>query len=168
MACRHQGLTHKQRPYHQHGHGVVEKALPYLLGRVKDALIPEEKLSPVERAAREWRQEVLADLGGAENVTATKMALLDAATGSKIILDSLDMYVFDLAGILGLVNRRNRRVFAIVQDRMRVADSLARQLQTLGLERRGRQEPSLNEYLRKNYRESKRPGQNARRGANGK
>ena len=76
-------MTHKQRPYHQHGHGVVEKALPYLLGRVKDALIPEEKLSPVERAAREWRLEVLCDLGGAENVTATKMALLDAATGSN-------------------------------------------------------------------------------------
>ncbi len=59
--------------------------------------------------------------------------------------------MFNQGGILGLVNRPNRRVFAIVQDRMRVADSLARQLQTLGLEWRERPEPSLDEYMRKQY-----------------
>ena len=121
----------------------------------------------VERAAREWRWEVLADLGGLDNVSAARMALLDAATGTKIILDSLDMYVFELAGIAGLVNRRNRKVATVVTDRMRVADSLARQLHTLGLERRRQQEPSLNEYVQKNYSESKRPGGKEKENQNG-
>ena len=95
------------------------------------------------------------------------MALLDAATGTKIILDSLDMYVFELAGIAGLVNRRNRKVATVVTDRMRVADSLARQLHTLGLERRRQQEPSLNEYVQKNYSESKRSGGKEKENPNG-
>jgi hypothetical protein len=37
-----------------------------------------------------------------------------------------------LAAQGGLANRRNRRAYSIVADRMRVADSLTRQLQALG------------------------------------
>ena len=53
-----------------------------------------------------------------------------------ILLGSLDRYVFALAESSGLVNRRSRRVFPVLESRMRVADSLGRQLQLLGLERR--------------------------------
>ena len=127
-----------KRPYQRSGLHVVSKALPYLLERITDPAVPDETLSPVELAARGWRREVIADLGGLESVPAAKRALLDAATGSKIILDSLDRYLFDLAESGGLVNRRNRKAFAVVQDRMRVADSLTRQLQALGTERQTR------------------------------
>ncbi len=116
----------------------MSKAVPYLLERVTDLSVPDETLSPVELAARAWRQEVIADLGGLESVPAAKRALLDAATGTKIILDSLDRYLFELAESGGLVNRRNRKAFAVVQDRMRVADSLSRQLQALGMDRQGK------------------------------
>lgn len=141
-----------KRPYHQHGQGLIAKALPYLLDRVKDLAIGADALSPLERAARGWRAEVLDDLGGAEVVPATKRAVLDAALGSKILLDSLDRYLFELAGTGGLVNRRNRRAFAIVTDRMRVADGLARQLQALGLDRRERPAVDLRTYLAQRYR----------------
>jgi hypothetical protein len=124
-----------KRPYQRSGLHVVRKALPFLLERVADPAVPDESLSPVELAARAWRQEILADLGGSEAVPAAKRALLDAATGTKIILDSLDRYLFELAEIGGLINRRSRKAFAVVQDRMRVADSLTRQLQALGMER---------------------------------
>jgi hypothetical protein len=99
---------------------------------VADPSLPDEQLSPVERAARAWRCEVLQDLGPA--VSATRAALLDAAVGSKIILDSLDRYIFELAATDGLVSRRYRTAFQVVADRMRVADGLARQLQALGLD----------------------------------
>ncbi len=135
------------RPYQQHGRHLVTKALPYLIERVKDPAIADDALSPVERAARDWRQEVVADLGGLTAVAAAKLALLDAAVGTKIVLDSLDRYLFALATMDGLVNRRNRRAFAIVADRMRVADSLARQLAALGMERHAPLVPSLTEYL---------------------
>lgn len=140
-----------KRPYHRSGRIAVAKALPFLVERARDPAIPDGSLSPVERAAREWRQAVVADLGGAEVVPATLGALLDAATGTKILLDSLDRYVFLLAEQDGLVNRRNRRVFAVVADRMRVADGLTRQLQALGLERRAKQVPKLEEYVAQRY-----------------
>ncbi len=127
-----------KRPYQHSGHHVVNKALPYLLERVTDPSVPDETLSPVELAARAWRQEVIVDLGGLESVPAARRALLDAATGSKMILDCLDRYLFELAESGGLVNRRNRKAFAVVQDRMRVADSLTRQLQALGMERQAK------------------------------
>jgi hypothetical protein len=115
--------------------------------RVLDPAVADDALSPVGRAARGWRLEVVADLGGPMAVPAAKLALLDAAVGTKIVLDSLDRYVFELAINGGLVNRRNRRAFAIVADRMRVADSLARQLAALGMERHTPLAPSLTEYL---------------------
>ena len=109
--------------------------------------LSETALSPVERAARDWRQQVLDDLGGLHAVSATRRALLDAATGSMILLASLDAYVFELAGQGGLANRKHRRVFPVVLDRMRVADGLARQLQTLGLDRQERPPVDLSTYL---------------------
>ncbi len=133
------------RPYHRHGAGVVTKALPYLLERVADGKISDAQLTPLELAAREWRKEAEQDLGG--ELAATKRALLDAATGSMILLASLDRYVFELAERGGLVNRRSRRVFPVVESRMRVADGLARQLQALGLEGKSAPMPSLAEWV---------------------
>src|SRR5262249_6927459 len=46
--------------------------------------------TPVERAARDWRQEVVADLGGLTAAPAPKLALVDAVVSTKIVLDSLD------------------------------------------------------------------------------
>ena len=61
----------------------------YLLARVADPSAPDDRLSTVELAVRAWRQEVIADLGGAEAVPATRAALLDAAIGTKVNLDTL-------------------------------------------------------------------------------
>jgi hypothetical protein len=121
--------------------------LPEILTRVADPSLLEDQLSPVERAARAWRQEVVADLGGATALPATKAALLDAAVRSKILLDSIDRYVIELAFQEGLVSRRHRAAFQVVADRMRVADGLARQLQALGLEAPQPATPDLAAYL---------------------
>ena len=45
------------------------------------------------------------------------------------------------------VNKTKRALFPILHERTRLADSLAKRLQMLGLERRERQVPSLHEYL---------------------
>ena len=116
------------REYHRTGAYPVERALPFLVERVKDPHVADAALTPVERGARAWRGEVLHDLGGPETVSAAKLALVEAALGTKIVLDSLDRYLFELASIDGLANRRNRRAYSIVADRMRVADCLTRQL----------------------------------------
>jgi hypothetical protein len=135
------------RPYHRSGAHVVAKAVPFLVERVKDPRVADDALTPVERGARAWRGEVLHDLGGPEAVPAAKLALVEAALGTKIVLDSLDRYLFELAGIGGLVNRRNRRAYSIIADRMRVADSLTRQLAAVGLTREERPPIDLTQYL---------------------
>jgi hypothetical protein len=60
----------------------------------------------------------------------------------------LDNFLYQLANTgQGLVNRRGRFAYRIVNDRMRVADSLTRQLQTLGLDRVERPPVDLSQYL---------------------
>lgn len=154
-----------RRPYQRHGQGVVTKALPYLLERVADGKFPDAQLTPLELAAREWRREAEQDIGGA--LAATKRALLDAATGSMILLASLDRYVFELAERGGLVNRRSRRVFPVVESRMRVADGLVRQLQALGLEAKPAPVPSLEQLWAQHQREQAAPAAERERQAQG-
>jgi hypothetical protein len=135
------------RPYHRSGRTLVEKALPYLRERVADPSIPDDALSPVEREARRWRLAVLQDLGGEAALAATKLALLEIVTGSLVLLASVDKYIFELAATDELVSRKHRRVFAVVTDRMTMADRLTRQLQALGLERAARPPVDLKTYL---------------------
>ncbi len=67
-----------------------------------------------------------------------------------------------------LVNARKRAVLPVVRERTQLADSLARNLLALGLERRVRPEPSLKEYVRENYRDADRTGVGTTKGKNGK
>jgi hypothetical protein len=135
------------RPYHRSGEHIITKALPFLVERVGDATAPDHALTPLERTVRGWRAEILDDLGG-DTVSAAKRAVLDAAVGSKIILSSLDAFLFQLASSgQGMVNRRGRYAYRIVSDRMRVADSLVKQLSTLGLDRVERPAIDLTTYL---------------------
>ena len=85
------------RPYHRSGEHIVAKAVPYLVQRVADPNIPDASLTPLERTVRGWRLEILQDLGG-DAVSAAKRAVLDAAVGSRIILSTLDSFLFELAG----------------------------------------------------------------------
>jgi hypothetical protein len=89
----------RRRPYLASGHLIVAKAMPFLVERVTDPAVPETALSPLERTVRGWRTEILEDLGG-DTVSAARRAVLDAAVGSKIILSSLDAFLFhaDRAG----------------------------------------------------------------------
>jgi hypothetical protein len=148
-AERPQDRARRPRAYHQSGRYTLTRRLPGVLERVADQTLPDTALTPLEAAARAWRRDVLTDLGG--DVPATRLALVDAAVGSWIILTSVDRYLFALAAQDGLVNKRSRRVFAIVADRQRVADSLKGQLLAIGLERRAKPVPTLEQYLAEKY-----------------
>ena len=49
---------------------IFDRALPFLLARVTDGSLPDEALSPVERAVRALRLELLEDHGGSEAIPA--------------------------------------------------------------------------------------------------
>lgn len=137
------------KAYHVTGHALVAKTAPHLVvERVANPAVPDDVLTPLERVVRAWRLEVLEDLGGLDTVPAAKRAVFDAATGSMIILSSLDAFIAELAGSgRGLVNRRARFAYRIVHDRRSVADSLVKQLQALGLDRLARPPVDLSQYL---------------------
>jgi hypothetical protein len=78
-----------------------------------------------------------------------------------ILLASVDRYVFGLAERDGLVNKRSRRAFPILDARLRLADSLTKQLGALGLERRPKPLPTLAELLTRTAEE---PDGGGRRG----
>jgi len=101
------------------------------------------------RAIREWRVELEGDLGGPAAVTAQQRAVLDVASVTKVLLDSVDRWLLEQED--GLVNRKRRAVYPVVLQRQQLADSLARQMAMLGLERRQRQAPNLAEYVAEKY-----------------
>jgi hypothetical protein len=89
------------------------------------------------RAARDvlnWRRGLIADLGGASELTAARAALVEIAVRSKLYLDHVDAYLLERSTLLG---RKSRRVLPLVEQRRRMADSLTKTLVALGLDRRG-------------------------------
>lgn len=65
--------------------------------------------------------------------SAQQLAIVDLAGKQKILLDSIDTWLFTQPS---LVNSRKRSIIPIVLQRQALADSLVRYLAQLGLERR--------------------------------
>ena len=137
------------RRYDQSGVNTIKRALPDLLRRIDDPAITD--LTPVESAAREWKENVVRDLGGSTTITATKLALVISATGSWIMLSTIDRYILDLAATQGLVSRKHRKAWPVVETRARLAESFARQLQMIGLEKQSAPPMDLNRYIAERY-----------------
>jgi hypothetical protein len=132
------------RRYDRSGYMTISRAVPHLLKRISDDEVTD--LTPVESAAKEFREGVIADCGGRAALTHTKLALISSATGSWIILNTLDRFVLDLAQTQGLTSRRHKRVWPVVEARGRLAEGFARTLALIGLEKRA-PERSLSEII---------------------
>ena len=86
-------------------------------------------------AARElmrWKAELLRDLGGEENISTQRLALVDMAVRTRLFLSHIDAFLLAQSS---LVNKRHRTVLPILRDRMTLSDQLARLLSQLGLDR---------------------------------
>jgi len=119
----------------KHGLTAMRKSLRTLMTRRLDGR------SAVAVAVRRWKDDIRRDLGG--DLTRAQETILEAAAQSWVILSSLDDY---LARQPSLVTKR-RQVVPVVLQRMQIADSLARHLERLGLERRTREVADLTTYL---------------------
>jgi hypothetical protein len=126
----------RRREYMRHGQTVVAKAMPYLQVRVGDASVADDALSPVELAARRWKEDVIEDLGGAEHVSTAMMTLVDLASSAWVTWASLDHSKTTLAASGRMVNKRARRAYGIVGDCDRALGTLTKLLMAIGLERR--------------------------------
>jgi hypothetical protein len=127
-----------RRSYQKHGHYLLKRAVKELGSRAID------RRTQRGRALMRWRSEVLRDLGGEEAVSAQKKAVLDLAVKTKLLLDSVDVWLLQQPS---LVNARKRCLFPIALQRQQLADALARYMTQLGLGRKAKRIPMLNEYL---------------------
>lgn len=102
----------------------------------------------VAKALSQWRAELINDLGGREAISTQQAAIVDLATKTKLLLDSVDSWLLVQPS---LVDKRRRAILPVVRERQQLADALARYMSTLGLERRQAPARSLAEYLEDKY-----------------
>jgi hypothetical protein len=115
------------RTYSKHGLTTLKHAVKALGSRTIDMR------TSLGKALMQWREDLMADLGGAEVVTTQQAAVIDLAVKTKLMLDSIDAWTLQQPS---LINKRARAVLPVVRERQQIADALARYMQTLGLERR--------------------------------
>jgi hypothetical protein len=122
-----------RRPRARHPSGIY--TLKGVLARVADEDWTEA-LGPVGEALRSWRRELIDSLGGDTTVTPQQRSLVELATRTHLMVESVDRFIL---GMPSLVNKSKRSIFAVVRERQQLADALARYLSLLGLERRSRE-----------------------------
>lgn len=81
-----------------------------------------------------YRADLLASLGGADRLSTQELTLVEMCTKDWLILQSVDAYLLQA----GLFNKRKRMAYPLTVQRMAIADSLTRRLQSLGLARRAK------------------------------
>lgn len=92
--------------------------------------------------------ELLEALGGAAAVSPQEAFTCRLAARSMLLLEQVEGYIQAPDGLGHPINRGKRALFPIVQQRQALADSLLKQLQAIGLERRATRAPTLAEYAR--------------------
>lgn len=129
VAAMKAAASQRKRPYHQSGLHSARRALEAFGSRALPS--PE---TPIGAALEAWRTALVSDLGG--DPSTAQLALVDLAVRTRLLLDSIDGYLLELPS---LVDKRHRRLWAVVRERQSLADALARYMAQLGLERRARQ-----------------------------
>ena len=129
----------KRRPYVKSGIHTLKKAVQTLGSRA----LPTKRTA-LGRALREWRESLLADLGGVEAVSTQQAALVEMAVRTKLLVDSVDAYVLSMPLP---VNRQRRCLHPVVRERQALIGQLQSLLRDLGLERRAKPVPDLDAYL---------------------
>ena len=119
----------QSRTYQKHGLTRAKQAIREWGERAIDGR------SKAGRALAAWRSALIEDLGGEDQVSAQQLTILELAARTKLLLDGIDAWLFEQPS---LVNKRDRKLFAVVKERQQLADSLARYMGMLGLERRSK------------------------------
>jgi hypothetical protein len=98
--------------------------------------------SAVAVAARRFKADLTADLGG--DPSRAQATLIELAARTWIIVEALDDWIMRQPS---LVLSRKRSVVPVLLQRQQLADSLARLLERLGLERKAKDPLDLATYL---------------------
>jgi hypothetical protein len=103
-----------------------------------------DSIGEAGKALREWRDSLIADLGGDEAISAQQRSIIELAAKTHLLLESIDRFLFTMPS---LVKQTTRQLFPIVLQRQQLADAQVRYMNTLGLERHAKRLPSIHEYM---------------------
>jgi hypothetical protein len=112
----------------------------------------------LERAMRERREAFVEALGGADAVSPQQMVLIEKTVVQEVIVCSLDSYVLAMPSP---VDKRHRMLWPVVRERAAQVNLLQSLLRDLGLERRQKPVPTLQEYLAAKEKERARAAQSS-------
>ena len=107
-----------------------------------------DKRTAAARVYVTTRQALLEHLGGQDAVSETQAQLVELVARGLLYIGHLDAVLLERRTIL---NKKKTKVLPLVAERMRMAEGLTRQLQTLGLERRSPSVPTLETYVQARY-----------------
>jgi hypothetical protein len=93
---------------------------------------------------KRWKLELVADLGGRDNVSTQRAAIIDLACKSKFLLDSIDAWLLTRETLI--VGRKRAAAIISVDTAPAARGRTRKYLNTLGLERRHKVK-SLQEIL---------------------
>ena len=111
----------------KHGLTLLKRAVNTLGNRALD------KRTATGRALVEWRDDLVRDLGGEENISTQQDAIIILAIKTKLLLDSIDVWLLQQPT---LIIKRKKAIIPAVMQRQQLADALSRYMTRLGLERR--------------------------------
>jgi hypothetical protein len=132
------GLGTRLSPRQTHAYGPLKRAVRVLGTKAVD------RRTRVGKALDQWRADLIADLGGLENISTQERAIIDEAVLTKLILSSINVWMLKQRS---LVSDRNRGALPVVMHRNTLVTTLKALLESLGLARRTRELPSLQAYL---------------------
>jgi hypothetical protein len=121
------GLTPALRRIKQKGLGALDQRSKLALGMKK------------------LRAELMADLGGEESLSAGQKKLIEDCVKKMVMLESIDAWLFSQSW--ALINKRTASLRPIVLQRATLSDSLMRCLRELGLEKKAKNVPSIQDYI---------------------
>lgn len=129
--------TRTNQKHQQHGLKASKRAMTEWGERSIDGRTSQAK------ALARWKAALVEDLGGYDAISAQRLTILDMAARTKIILDGIDAWMLEQPC---LVNKRSRRLFAVVAERQSLANALAKYMTMLGLDKQAAQSITLAEY----------------------
>ncbi len=73
-----------------------------------------DRRTGVGKAPADWRESLIADLGGQDAVTTRHLAMVDMAVRTKLLVDSVDAYVLAMPSA---ASKRSRCLYPGVKER---------------------------------------------------
>ena len=107
-----------------------------------------DKRTAAARSYVTTRQALLDHLGGAESVSETQAQLVDLVSRGLLYVGHLDAVLLERRSLL---NKRGTKVVGLLIERMRMSETVGRQLAQLGLQRVKTPVMDLRTYLREKY-----------------